>query len=112
LGEKASRVGFDWPDLSSVFEKLEEELKELQREVQQNDVEKMKEEMGDLLFSLAQISRFMKINPEESLRHASEKFIRRFQEVERTLSKKNRAWDQAGASELDQLWKEAKKKFP
>src|SRR4030095_3378190 len=111
LGEKASRVGFDWPDLSAVIEKMREELNELEGETLRRSPEKMKEEMGDLLFALAQMARFMKINPEESLRHACEKFIRRFRFVEQRLSAEKKSWEESSPQELDGLWNEAKRKL-
>ena len=110
LGQKASRVGFDWPDLTAVIEKMREELKELETEILQKNMERMEEEMGDLLFSLSQIARFMKINPEDALRRACEKFIRRFRFVEDSLSSKGKDFHQTDAKELDELWNEAKKK--
>ncbi len=109
LGEKASRVGFDWPHTEDVLKKVEEEIRELTVEMKQNKTEKISEEFGDVLFSLAQLARFLKINPEESLRHACQKFIQRFQKVETELSLKKKSVSESNFEELNLLWEAAKK---
>jgi tetrapyrrole methylase family protein/MazG family protein len=109
LGEKASRVGFDWSNLKEVLAKTEEELKELEAAIETKDKTKTFEEFGDLLFSFAQTARFLKMNPEEALRHACNKFIRRFHYVEEQLQREKKEWSKTNSEELDRLWNEAKK---
>lgn len=109
LGQKTSRVGFDWANTQDVFKKVEEELKEFGEALESNQKEEMKEEFGDLLFSLAQTARFLEINPEESLKLSCQKFIRRFQFIEKKLSTEKKEWDQVGLKELENWWNESKK---
>lgn len=108
IGSKTSRVGFDWPDCTGVLEKVEEELKELHEEIKKGNQEGSEEEFGDLLFSLAQLARFLKLNPEDSLRKSTLKFQRRFEYIERQLKGSGREFSQCSLEELDRLWEEAK----
>ncbi len=110
LGKKASQVGFDWPELKGVFEKIKEEIKELEISIESKNEKAVREEMGDLLFSLANLSRFLKVNPEEALRQTNEKFIQRFQFIEVALQKDNKSFKDATLEQLNSLWNEAKKK--
>jgi MazG family protein len=110
LGEKASRVGFDWSNAADVVEKIKEEVQEFESEILKKDRERMKEELGDLLFALCNLSRFMKINPEEALRHACDKFMRRFQYVEQQLLLEKKSWSETNPKELDEFWNKAKEK--
>ena len=109
LGEKASRVGFDWTNEQEVFEKIKEEVLELGEEIHRQEKEKVLEEFGDLLFTLANMARFLKVNPEEALRKACNKFIRRFQFMEEQLARDGKKWSERSPAELDQLWREAKR---
>ncbi|HKY64461.1 MAG TPA: nucleoside triphosphate pyrophosphohydrolase, partial [bacterium] len=108
LGAKASRVGFDWPDLEGVLKKTEEELQELREEISRHDLKKIEEEFGDLLFSLAQVARFLEIHPEEALRKSAQKFQRRFEHMEKKISAAGKILPDCEAEELDRLWQEAK----
>ena len=107
---KASKVGFDWPDIQGVLEKLDEELMELREALRHRDPKRAQEELGDLLFVLANVARFLQINPEQALRKTIRKFISRFRYVEVSLKKKGKSLRQSNLIEMDQLWEEAKHK--
>jgi XTP/dITP diphosphohydrolase len=109
LGEKASRVGFDWTSEQDVLKKIKEEIQELEVEVREQNKDKILEEFGDLLFTLANMARFLKVNPEEALRRACNKFIHRFQYLEERLFLQNKKWSETQAAELEDLWNESKK---
>lgn len=106
--EKASRVGFDWGNIEDVWKKVHEEIDELKDAHRKNDVRKTEEELGDLLFSIVNISRFLPANPEDALRGTIEKFIRRFRYVEKRFSEQNRNMKSATLEEMDVYWNEAK----
>ena len=110
LQERAAGVSFDWDKASDVLEKVEEELKELKIAVTEKNIQFMEEEMGDLLFSLVNISRFLEISAEDSLRKCNEKFCRRFKYIEETFDNNYEQMKNAGLRELDKKWDEAKKK--
>ncbi|MCI5050350.1 MAG: nucleoside triphosphate pyrophosphohydrolase [Rickettsiales bacterium] len=105
LQKRAARVGFDWPQIIPVYDKIKEELDELKEATTQEHKE---EELGDLLFVLANLARHMKIDPEEALRKANRKFERRFNFIERSYNHSADAMKQAGLDELDKRWHEAK----
>jgi MazG family protein len=112
LQNKAARVGFDWPSLSPVMEKLQEELKELEEAVagtEPDDRDNIEEEFGDLLFVVANVARHLHLDPEAALRRANQKFIRRFHAIERKLAEQGRTPLQSDLSEMDRLWDEAKR---
>ena len=108
--EAASRVGFDWARTEEVLAKIEEELHEFKSSLAANDSKCVREEIGDLLFSLVNISRFVNVNAEESLRASLAKFICRFSYIQEKLAEQGK--DPAGASlqEMDDLWNESKLK--
>lgn len=108
--KKAAKVGFDWPDVGGALEKVTEELGELKSAIDAHDGDGCREELGDLLFSVVNVSRFLHVDAEEALTRASEKFIGRFERVEHLAEKKHIDLQQAALAELDQLWDEAKKK--
>jgi len=110
LTKRASRLGFDWPNITEVLKKLDEETKELKEAVTLKNRKRIREEIGDLLFVLANIARFLRIDPEEALIRTLEKFIVRFHYIEVSLRKKGKSFRQANLLEMDQLWEEAKKK--
>jgi MazG family protein len=113
LQNKAAKVGFDWPSLAPVFDKLKEELGELQDALaapQTVDRNKVEEEFGDLLFVVANVARHLKLDPEAALRAANQKFVRRFQEIERRLAEHGRTPVESTLEEMDHLWDEAKAK--
>ncbi len=104
--EKAASVGFDWKTDEGVWEKLNEELSELRNA---KTPKAREEELGDVLFTLVNLSRFLKVNPEDALRKMTEKFTRRFQAVESAVQKSGKAWRDFTMEELDVLWEKAKK---
>jgi MazG family protein len=110
LQERAARVSFDWEHLRDVIDKVEEEIKEFRIALDENNRDDMEEEMGDLLFSLVNISRFLEISAEDSLRKSNEKFTRRFKYIEEAFDNNYEQMKNAGLTELDRKWEEAKKK--
>jgi MazG family protein len=108
LSKRAARVGFVWPTTEAVLEKLHEEIGELEHEIRVGDVEKAREELGDLLFVCANLARDLGVDPEDSLRAANAKFTRRFQFIEAALAKSGRSPDQSNLEEMEGLWAAAK----
>ncbi len=108
LQEKASKVGFDWQEKTDVWQKVEEELREFKEAENSEDIEKTEEELGDLLFALVNYSRFLKINPENALRRANEKFIKRFQYVEKRLKEEGYDITKTDLETMDKFWNEKK----
>ncbi len=108
LQQKASTAGFDWPVEEPVWQKVLEEIEELKNAHQKESKERVEEEFGDLLFSLVNISRFLKINPEDALRKTSEKFIKRFKGIEREFKLKGEEISEATLEELDAVWEKQK----
>lgn len=106
--DKASKVGFDWEHSDDVWKKVEEELEELKEAVAGGEAERMTEEMGDLLFSLVNYARFLKIAPEEALHGTTNKFIRRFQHIEARLIEQGKTFADVDLQEMDRYWNEAK----
>ncbi|MGQ9559278.1 MAG: nucleoside triphosphate pyrophosphohydrolase [Candidatus Oleimicrobiaceae bacterium] len=106
---KAATVGFDWQDAAEVWPKVEEELLELRRACQLGDQKKVEEELGDVLFSLVNLSRFIHVNPEDALRGTVDKFVRRFQHVERELKARGTRLQDATLKEMDELWDRIKR---
>lgn len=109
ITEKASRVGFDWKSWKQVYEKVKEEMEELEQALNDQDLKHKQEEMGDLLFSLANLSRFIAVDPEEALRKTVAKFISRFSYIEERLKEKGKSLGEATLEEMDQLWDEFKR---
>lgn len=108
LTKRAARVGFDWPSTDEVLAKLREELGELEVEIAAGDSAKAREELGDLLFVCANLARKLEIEPEDALRGANAKFIRRFAYIERRLADQGRTPQDSDLAEMDALWNEAK----
>ena len=108
LSKRAATVGFVWPDISHVVDKLDEELGELKAEIAAGDFEKARQEMGDVLFVVANLARTLEVDPEDSLRFTNAKFVRRFQYVEKMLAERGRTPEQSDLAEMDALWDEAK----
>ncbi|WP_334146304.1 nucleoside triphosphate pyrophosphohydrolase [Hyphomicrobium sp.] len=119
LQDKAAKVGFDWPSLAPVFDKMREELAELEQVALPADprgaaadrpgpTPELEEEFGDLLFVMANVARHLKLDPEAALRAANQKFVRRFHHIERRLAEGNRAPADSTLAEMDALWDEAK----
>ena len=107
---KAANVGFDWNELSPVLDKIDEEMLELKEAVAMKDPENIRDEMGDVLFSLVNLSRFLDINPEHALRMTISKFETRFSEVEKELKKKGKSLIDSTLEEMDEIWNSVKKK--
>lgn len=110
LQKKAADVGFDWSDVSGALDKLEEEIKELRQAVENKDSDNMTEELGDVLFSAVNVSRFIKSDAEEALTAASDKFLSRFTVVEKLAEERGMDMRSESLEELDKLWNEAKAK--
>ncbi|MDD4444799.1 MAG: nucleoside triphosphate pyrophosphohydrolase [Eubacteriales bacterium] len=107
---KARRAGFDWDDVSEAFLKVREELLELEEACEQQDKEHMRHEAGDLLFAAVNVTRFLDIDPEEALNLTSERFIRRFSQVEDQARRQGRSLNDMSLAEMDELWEIAKSK--
>jgi MazG family protein len=109
LGKRAAQVGFEWPDTQGALDKLTEELEELRAELAgAPDQAKISNEVGDVLFSLVNVCRYLKIDPETALRDANAKFERRFRYVEQRLAEQGLSPEQATLEQMDALWEEGK----
>jgi len=108
LTKRAARVGFDWPSTAEVLDKLDEEVAELKAEITAGDLDKAREELGDLLFVMANLARKLGVEPEDALRGANAKFVRRFAFIEAELAKDGRTPEQSDLAEMDGLWDAAK----
>lgn len=106
--KKAAGVGFDWPDLEGVFDKIEEELKELRYASEHESQERRQDELGDLLFAVVNASRFLKADPEEALAGTNRKFAARFHYIEEQLRISGRTFEQTDLLEMEAWWQEAK----
>ncbi|MDP5276952.1 nucleoside triphosphate pyrophosphohydrolase [Chengkuizengella axinellae] len=110
--KRAAKVGFDWDNIDQVFEKVMEELNELKEELQtSNHPERKKEELGDLIFSFINLARFLKMDPDEAISIANQKFFARFSFIEQELRLRGKKIDQTNILEMEKLWQEAKQKF-
>ncbi|MEP0266412.1 nucleoside triphosphate pyrophosphohydrolase [Dokdonia sp.] len=109
IQDKVAGVGFDWEEPQQVFEKLQEELGELQVEVNANDQEKIEAEFGDVLFSMINYARFLKVDPESALERTNKKFIKRFQYLESKAVTLGKNLSDMTLAEMDVFWEEAKK---
>ncbi|MEZ4875626.1 MAG: nucleoside triphosphate pyrophosphohydrolase [Flavobacteriaceae bacterium] len=109
IQDKVAGVGFDWEEPQQVFEKLKEELEELQHEVKEGNQEKMEQEFGDVLFSMINYARFLKVDPENALERTNKKFIRRFQYLELKAKEAGKSLKEMTLAEMDVFWEEAKK---
>jgi tetrapyrrole methylase family protein/MazG family protein len=110
LTQRASQVGFDWEHKDQVWEKLEEELKEFQEALQEGKAEGLREELGDILFTLVNLARFIGVDPEDALRRVTQKFAERFAYLERRLREEGKAPHEVSLAEMDALWEESKGK--
>jgi ATP diphosphatase len=108
LQTKAADVGFDWPETRFVFEKIKEEIQELEVAYSENDSTGIEEEFGDLLFVMANLARHLKIDPEVSLNKGNNKFLRRFSHIEKRLAEDGVPLKAAGLDRMDVLWNEAR----
>lgn len=110
IQSKAARVGFDWDSVSDVLPKLEEEIKEIKESIAKGDSAEVEMEIGDLLFSVVNLCRFLDVQAEEALRKANRKFITRFQQMEAELERHGKTFKDYDLAGLDQIWNEAKSK--
>jgi len=109
LQKRAARVGFDWPTLAPVFAKIHEELGELERELAAGAAAaRLEDELGDVLFAVANLARKLQVDPEQALRGTNRKFERRFRHVEARLAEQGKRPEQASLEEMDGYWDEAK----
>ena len=108
LSKRAAKVGFVWPTVQDVVAKLHEEVAELEAEIAAGDLAKAREEMGDVLFVVANLARTLEVDPEDSLRFTNAKFQRRFQYIEARLAELGKTPEQSDLAEMDALWDEAK----
>lgn len=108
IQQKAAKVGFDWENVDGAFDKLTEEVAELKEAISKGDKDHQIEELGDLLFSVVNVARFLKIDSEEALYRACDKFSDRFRKVEQLANERNIDMKAAKLEELDSLWDEVK----
>lgn len=109
IQDKVAGVGFDWEEPHQVFEKVQEELGELQEEVNQNNQDKIESEFGDVLFSMINYARFLNVDPESALERTNKKFIRRFQYLEQKSKELKKDLSAMTLEEMDVYWEEAKR---
>lgn len=108
LSKRAAQVGFVWPTVQDVTRKLHEEVAELEVEIAAGDLEKARQELGDVLFVVANIARTLDIDPEDALRYTNSKFTRRFKYIEAQLAERGKTPDQSDLAEMDALWEDVK----
>lgn len=113
IQEKAANVGFDWEKREDVWDKVKEEVSEVETEMRQNaspeDKERLENEFGDLLFAVINAARLYGVDPENALEHTNRKFIRRFNHIESRLKETGRSFEDVGLADMEELWVEAKK---
>lgn len=109
IQDKVKGVGFDWEEPNQVWDKVQEELNELQVEVQAGNQDKIEAELGDVLFSMINYARFLKVNPEDALERTNKKFIKRFQYLESKATELGKPLMDMTLAEMDVFWEEAKK---
>ena len=111
IQDKARGIGFDWDNVNDVWNKVEEEIEELQTELKKTDnQENIQNEFGDVLFALINYSRFIGVNPDTALEHSNRKFIARFQYIEQKAKEQEKSLQDMTLQEMDALWNEAKQK--
>ena len=112
ISSRAARVGFDWPDVDGIFEKLQEEVRELREVIAEGDDDqrrdRLEDEIGDMLFVIVNIARYLKIDSESALKRANRKFKSRFQYMENELANQGKSVEQATLDEMESLWQKAK----
>lgn len=107
--EKAANVGFDWEILQPALDKVDEEIKELKEAISTNNHNNIKDELGDTLFSLVNLSRFLKVNPEEAIKSTISKFEQRFMKLENEIEKAGKSISDSTLVEMDAIWNRIKK---
>lgn len=108
--DKARNVGFDWADRKDVWKKVHEELNELEAELEREDKDRSTRELGDFLFSVINVARLYKLNPDNALEYTNQKFIRRFNYIEEHSIRAGKPLTEMSLEEMDKLWEEAKSK--
>ena len=109
IQEKVGGAGFEWKNVSMILNKIDEEFNELKFEIENNNVENIEEEFGDVLFSLINFSRYLNINPVNALEKTNQKFIKRFKKMEIEIDKDNKKIEDLKVSELEKYWNKIKK---
>jgi tetrapyrrole methylase family protein/MazG family protein len=109
IGQRVALVGFDWSRPEEVIKKIQDEIRELEAALKKGDTNDVEEEIGDILFSLANLARHLELNPELTLRKANQKFKRRFLRLEEELVKRGRKRSRPGIAEMDKVWEKIKK---
>lgn len=108
ISRRAAHLGFEWPNMEQVWEKVEEEIRELKQAAASGDTLRTGEEVGDLLFTIVNIARFLDVEAEEVLARTVDRFTRRFHHIEARLQEADKSFDQSSLEEMDRLWEEAK----
>jgi tetrapyrrole methylase family protein / MazG family protein len=108
IARRAAHVGFDWPEIGPVWEKVDEEIAELKSARASGDKQRIEEELGDLLFSIVNLARFLDVEAEHALAQTTDRFTRRFHYIEAKLGENKRSLEQSSLEEMDRLWQEAK----
>jgi len=111
IGQKVSTYGFDWKSALDALQKIREEVSELEKALKAKRGMEIFKEMGDIFFSLANVSRLLDVNPEMALKQTNEKFINRFKFIEKKLKRSGRNLTQTSLEEMDKIWEEAKEKI-
>ena len=108
VSKKVAKTGFDWKEAEQAMDKVFEEIEEFKVSLIENDQDGIEEEMGDILFTLVNVSRFVRVDPEKALRRTTRKFIDRFHYIERTIINDKRSLDETSIEEMEELWERAK----
>jgi tetrapyrrole methylase family protein/MazG family protein len=109
---RAAGVGFDWPDCTGILDKLREEISELTTELRHGSRVRVKDEVGDILFTVVNLARYLKVDPESVLEGATEKFVARFGDVERRAKKSGKKLSSMSLNEMERLWQKSKAQRP
>lgn len=108
IQDKAAQVGFDWPDVQQVWDKMDEEIQELKEETKDGNKELIEAEVGDLLFAVVNLARHLDINPDDALERTNKKFMHRFRYIEESAGKQGKRITDLKLNEMEELWQEAK----
>lgn len=110
VSRRAAHLGFEWPDIAQVWDKVEEEMRELKEATASRDKQRMGEELGDLLFTIVNVARFLDIEAEDVLARTIDRFTRRFHHIEAKLNEANKSFEDSSIQEMDHYWEEAKRR--
>ncbi|EDP74593.1 nucleoside triphosphate pyrophosphohydrolase [Hydrogenivirga sp. 128-5-R1-1] len=111
LQDRASQVGFDFTDISQVFEKIEEEIAELKESLEKNDRENIRHEIGDILTAVVELARFVGVDAETALQEANDRFVRRFGYIEKRAKEMGKDLEDMSLEEMDKFWEEGKRRL-